>query len=242
MRQLSDLTDVDDPAWPALQEEFANSSTPVEVLPAADPEQGRACLLQLQVSARSWLGALALHSGGLVVDGGWLRVYGGATSGAHGLPGLSQVNRFPAAFDPSWRPADGLVVGHDVLGGVFALNGHDPAASRRPGDPGQMLYFAPDSLEWEALEMGYGTWLTWLLSGRLDQFYDGLRWPGWQGEAAALAPSQGLSVYPFLWSAEAQADLAATSRRAVPMAELLGVSSDFCRQFGPHNPGFLGSA
>ncbi|WP_331721113.1 DUF2625 domain-containing protein [Streptomyces sp. NBC_00454] len=248
MRQLSELTDVDEPAWPLLQEQFANSSAPLESLPARAPEQGRACLLQLQVTARSWLGALALNSGGLTVDGGWLRVYGGATGDRDGLPALpgalpslAQVNDFPAAFDPAWHPAAGLIVGHDVLGGVFALNGHDPAASGRPGDPGQMLYFAPDSLEWEALEMGYGAWLTWLLSGSLAQFYDGLRWPGWQAEAAALEPSQGIAVYPYLWSKEAHADLAATSRRAVPMTELLGLSRDFCLQFGPNDPGFLGS-
>ncbi|MFJ9740939.1 DUF2625 family protein [Streptomyces sp. NPDC101166] len=53
----------------------------------------------------------------------------------------------------------------------------------------------------------------WLLSGQLETFYDGLRRPGWREEAAALALSEGISVYPFLWSEEAHADLAATSRR-----------------------------
>ncbi|MGW6206150.1 DUF2625 family protein [Streptomyces sp. NPDC055089] len=67
MRQLSELTDVDDPAWPVLQEEFANSSAPVEALPG-DPGQGRACPLRLRVGARSAVGALVLHSGGLVAD------------------------------------------------------------------------------------------------------------------------------------------------------------------------------
>lgn len=104
-----------------------------------------------------------------------------------------------------------------------------------------MLYFAPDSLEWEAMEMGYGTWLTWLLSGRLDQFYDGLRWPGRQREAQSLELSQGIAVYPFLWSKEAQADPAATTRTPVPLTELLALSGDFCRQTGPGDPGFLGS-
>ncbi|MFI7361678.1 hypothetical protein ACIBO4_05990 [Streptomyces sp. NPDC050149] len=38
MRQLSELTDVDDPAWPVLQDEFAGSSVPVDVLPGeGDP-------------------------------------------------------------------------------------------------------------------------------------------------------------------------------------------------------------
>lgn len=104
-----------------------------------------------------------------------------------------------------------------------------------------MLYFAPDSLEWEALETGYGTGLPWLLSGRLDQFYDGLRRPGRQSEAQSLGLSRGIAVYPFLRPQEAHADPASTTRTPVPMTELLGLSSEFCRQPGADGPGFLGS-
>ncbi|MBT2233931.1 DUF2625 family protein [Nonomuraea sp. NEAU-A123] len=241
MRELSELNDGDDPAWPGLQEEFATTSVPLKVLPG-DPEQGRSCLSQLQVSVESYLGALALHSGGLILDGGWLRVFGGSTmTGADALPSLAQVNCFPAAFDPGWRPADGLIVAQDILGGVFALNGHDAAKAGRPGTPGQVIYFAPDSLEWQALEMGYGTWLTWLLTGRLEQFYGGLRWPGWRAEVRVLSPAQGIAFYPFLWSDEAHANLAATTRRPVPVMELLRMNADFCQQLGVNSPGFLGS-
>ena len=49
-----------------------------------------------------------------------------------------------------------------------------------------------------------------------------------------------MSVVPFLWSKEAHDDLAATSRRAVPMMELLGLNEDFCNQMGLPEPGFLG--
>lgn len=174
------------------------------------------------------------------MDDGWVRVFGGGSAVGGSLPSMGQVNGFPAAFDPAWHPAAGLVVGHDVVGGVFTLNGHDPAAVGRPGAPGQMTYFAPDTLAWEALEMGHSAWVSWLLSGRLETFYDGLRWPGWREEAAALVPSQGITVFPFLWSKEAHADLAATSRRAVPMREVLGVAVDFAKRMGPDDPGFIG--
>ncbi|MFJ4845680.1 MULTISPECIES: DUF2625 family protein [unclassified Streptomyces] len=241
MRGLDELTDVDDPVWPHLREAFAAATVPLEVLPADDAE-GRRCLLQMQVTARSTLGGLTLRTGGLLVDGGWLRVFGGGTGpGSDGLPSLGRVNDFPAAFDPAWHPATGLVVGHDVLGGVFALNGHDPAAGGRPGVPGQMSWFAPDTLEWEALDMGHSGWISWLLAGGLQPFYEELRWPGWREETAALSPSQGISVYPFLWSKEAHADPAATSRRPVPMREVLGVARDFARRTGPADPGFLGT-
>lgn len=240
MRELGELVDVEEPAWPMVLEQITASPTPVEVLPVDASRAGR-CLVQLQVTVRSCLGAVVFYTGGLSVDGGWLRVFGGSQSrGAAGLPSLSQVNRFPSVVEPEWRPAGGLVLAHDVLGGVFALNGLDPAAAGRPGQPGEMVYFAPDRLGWEALGFGHGAWVAWLLSERLDQFYEDLRWPGWQEEVAALGGSEGISVYPFLWTAEAQRDLIATSRRAVPMAELLGVCGDLCRQLGLPEPGFLG--
>lgn len=239
MREIDELTQVDDPAWPELQEAFAASAVPVRVL-AADPAEGHRSVLQMQVTARSTLGALAWHCGGLVLDDGWVRVFGGGSGASGGLPSLAQVNRFPDAFDPDWFPGTGLVVGQDALGGVFTLNGHDPAASGRPGAPGQMTYFAPDTLEWEAMDMGHSSWILWLLSGRLETFYDGLRRPGWREEADALDLSQGISVYPFLWTEEAHTDPAANSWQAVPMREVLGVAADFARQLGPADPGFLG--
>ncbi|MFJ5228935.1 DUF2625 domain-containing protein [Kitasatospora sp. NPDC088391] len=240
MRTIEELTDVDDPAWPELRDLLAGAAVPVRVLPA-DPVEGARCLLQTQVTARSTLGALTLHTGGLLVDGGWLRVFGGGRAdGPEGVPGLGQVNGFPAEFDPAWYPADGLVVGHDVLGGVFVLNGHDPAAAHRPGAPGQVVYFAPDTLAWEALGIGHSGWIGWLLSGGSTAFYQGLRWPGWEEETAGLTPGQGISTYPFLWSEEAAADLSTTSRRAVPMREVLGLAADFARQTGASVPGFLG--
>lgn len=241
MRELSQLIDVEEPAWPELRETLDASPVSVEVLPA-DGDLGRASILQLQVTARSYLGAVVLHCGGLLVDDGWVRVFGSPASGAaHGAPGLAGMNQFPGRFDPAWRPETGLVVAHDVLGGVFALNGAAPDGADRPGAPGEVVYFAPDSLRWEALGAGHSAWLAWLVSGALDEFYATLRWPGWKEEVRALNSSQGLSVFPPLWSAEARRDISATSRRAVPMGELLGVARDSCRQFDGVDPGFLGA-
>ncbi|MFC8263970.1 DUF2625 domain-containing protein [Streptomyces sp. NPDC057291] len=238
MRELSQLIDVEEPAWPELREALGAGPVSVEVLPP-DDDLGRASLLQLQVTARSYLGAFVLHCGGLLVDGGWLRVFGSPADGA--VPSLARVNQFPGALDPAWQADPGLVVAHDVLGGVFALNGGAPANADRPGAAGEMVYFAPDSLRWETLGVGHSAWMAWLVSGALDEFYADLRWPGWKDEIQALHSVQGLSLFPPLWSAEARRDLSATSRRAVPMAELLGVARDSCRQFDGVDPGFLGA-
>lgn len=240
VRALAELIAADDPAWAHTAELIAESVVPVEVLPP-DRAQCEACLHQLQVSTRSALGSVALNTGGMLVDHGWLRVYGGCGT-AGGMPGLAEINEFPAEPDPSGVPPQGLVIGHDILGGVFALNLATSPACGRPGEPGEVVYFAPDSLRWEPMEGGYGSWLSWMFSGTFGRFYQSLRWPGWEAETAALHPRQGLSVIPFLWSSEARHDLAATSRRPAAMRELLSLHHEFLRQVtGDPDPGFLGS-
>ncbi|AVT35572.1 DUF2625 family protein [Plantactinospora sp. BB1] len=220
MRPVDDLIHTPDPAWPVLEAELAALGPAVEVLPV-DPEAGRACLHRLQVTARSRLGALALHTGGRLVDGGWLRVLGGG-SPERGLPSLAEANGLPG----DGQPPAALLVGHDVLGGRFEVSGADPAAIGRPGEPGEVCYFAPDSLEWEELGCGHGAWLSWIAAGGTAEFYESQRWPGWRAEVEQLPASHGLAVYPFLWSSEAHDDLAATARRPAPLRELFAIQDE----------------
>lgn len=240
LRGLDELTGVDEPAWPLLEEELRAAKVPVEVLDA-DPGRAAATLLQTQVTVRSYLGAFLFRTGGLLVDDGWLRVYGSpAAHNDRRLPGLARVNGYPAEPDAAWRPAGALVVAHDVLGGTFAVQGGTEEETGLPGRPGEIVYFAPDSLRWDAVGAGYGAWLSWLLDGGTEEFYEGLRWPGWRDEVPGLTGGEGLSLYPPLWSAEAHQDLAATSRAVVPLGELLGFARDTSLQLDGADPGFLG--
>ncbi|WP_198680384.1 DUF2625 family protein [Lentzea terrae] len=75
MRSIVELVDVDDPGWPVVTEALAEVD---HVVLPPDSEACRATLLQLQVTARSLLGAVTLNSGGLLLHHGWLRVYGGS--------------------------------------------------------------------------------------------------------------------------------------------------------------------
>lgn len=175
------------------------------------------------------------------MDHGWLRVYGSPDpTSPTALPGLATVNRFPDVPDETWAPSHGLVVAHDVLGGTFALNGGSPADVGRPGSPGEIIYFAPDTLDWLDLGAGYTAWLTWVLDGGLDEFTAGLRPPEWQAETEKLRGDQGLTVYPPLWSAEAHADLAAATRATAPVTEVLQYNRDSARQIDGTDPGPLG--
>jgi hypothetical protein len=124
-----------------------------------------------------------------------------------------------------------MLVGYDVLGGRFEVNGPDPEAIGRPGRQGDVCYFGPDTLEWESLGAGHGAWLSWIAEGGTSQFYESLRWPGWQEETSELPMAQGIAVYPFLWSREAHHDLAGTTRRPAPVDELFSLHDEFAGRF-----------
>ncbi|GAA4694070.1 DUF2625 family protein [Promicromonospora umidemergens] len=241
MRLFENLTATQEPAWPELQRLAREASATVEVL-APDETTCRRTLEQLQVTTRSYLGAVVVHSGGLLIDNGWLRVYGSPSLGEpRRMPSLAAVNGFPPTPRDTWFPAHGLVVAHDVLGGTYVLNGHDPEAVARPGRPGEMIYLAPDTLQWERLEGGHAAWLGWVLDGGLTDFTDGLRWEGWGAETRSLNGDRGLNFFPPLWTKEAHEDLGATSRAVVPMAELVGLARSTAAQIDGTDLGPLGT-
>src|SRR5262249_12873201 len=156
------------------------------------------------------LGALASETGGLLVDHGWLRLLGG---GAEPL-NLAMANGLET---PPEAPPSQLLVAFDVLGGKYAING-----GGLPGSPGEVCYFAPDEVAWGPREMGHLDLVLWSMWDRLEPFNAHLRWPGWQEEIAELGPDEGISVFPFPFTAEGQ-DLATVSRRKAPIAELLTI-------------------
>jgi hypothetical protein len=192
---------VDESSWPEIQEAVAAAPYPVTLLPA-DPGRAAATREALGMSTRSWLGAVVAHTGGLLIDHGWLRVLG---AGHGALPDVV------TELDPENRI---VTVGHDVLGGEFVWIQAEPDA------PPTVHHYAPDTLAWEDLGLGYAEWLHAMLRGSMTDFYDGLRWPGWETEVSALGLDQGLSLWPPPWTVEGK-DLASVSRRAIPIAELI---------------------
>ena len=220
-RSLNELRDVKDPAWPVLQGWIKNARNHTELLPT-EKLNGEATLVQLQVTAGSILGAVASETGGLLVDGGWLRILGAASTRLPG--GLNAWNGRgePSIAEPSLE--NGLIVGYDVLGGFFAVNG-----GAFNGPPGNVFYFAPDTLDWEDMRIGYSAFLRWVLDGDLAKFYETGRWPGWQEEVAPVDGDRGITVYPFLWAREG-GPVEKRHRGVVPMKELWAVQMDMRRQ------------
>ena len=200
MRTLNELLDRDDPAFPLIRQWAGEADIPVELLP---PSAGRDdVLLSLQVTTRSPLGAIAYETGGILVDDGWLRILGS---------GHGKLGRNIATWNEG-RAEGFLLVADDVLGGFFAING----GALGP-DQGKMYYFAPETLAWEALEIGFTAFVAWAFTRQLRQFYG--RPPGAAADFDEL-PLSGelcLTFYPFLWTQEGS--LKTSSRRAIPVAE-----------------------
>lgn len=209
-----------DPAWGGIRSLAGQnpSNTIVEVA----PRRGEGVLWRLQVTARSYLGALALNSGGVLADHGWFRLLGG---GSPHLVDLAAANDLGEPKDGDVPPAY-LLVGYDALGGRFAVDGGGLGVA-----PAEVCYFGPDSLCWGGLGGGHADFVNAALSGDLTAAFEPLRWPDWQEAVMRLLPDQGLSIYPPPFSRDGQ-DIAAASRRTVPIQELFNFYDDCARQLG----------
>jgi hypothetical protein len=221
MRPLEDLiVGGSDDAWNQVRAWQAASRRSVEILDCRRAD-GEAALLAAQVTTRSPMGALALHSGGILIDGGWLRFLGAGNERIGG--GLREWNESlgGAGLDPPVGEA--LLVAYDALGGWFAING-----GRWPDRLGAIRYLTPDATGWQSLDVGYSGLLEWSMSDDLDRFYEAQRWPTWQSEVGSLEPDEAISIYPPLgFEATPIAD---RSRRAVPARELWGLHQEIARQ------------
>ena len=216
-RTLQELIDRGQPGWPLVKGWLATAKNQVVVLEAEIRAREEA-LVRLQVTSRSPLGAVALETGGVLVDGGWVRVLGADSPSMQGLVGWNGLD------GPNQAVPGALLVAHDAVGGFFALNGGKWAASM-----GGVFYWGQDTLDWTDLGTGYSAWLQWLFQSDLDQFYSELRWPGWRDEVRTLSPDQGIAVYPFLWAREG-GPVGSRTRSPVPMRELWALSHDMAEQ------------
>ena len=124
---LAELTSVDDPAGPLLREWLEAGQVDAQIL-AVEPERCDQCLVGMQVTLRSVLGALAYETGGLLIDHGWLRLLGGG----HGtLPSLYEA----LGLNEGSTAPEYFVLGWDVVGGE-AREGRRASCSSRGGCSG----------------------------------------------------------------------------------------------------------
>ena len=113
------------------------------------------------------------------------------------------------------------LIAYDILGGLFAINIEKLNS---------IEYFAPDTLEWEDLEIDYKEFLYWVMTNQLDTFYQELIAPDLLTLDLSLEKNEVVLTYPFIWSMEYTPS--GSVRKIVPFKELLEMNANFCRQFG----------
>ena len=221
MRTLEELINKEEPAWDLIQEWLQEAINTYEVLPR-DAKRAETELLNAQITTRSPMGAILYETGGILINGGWIRLLG---SGSERLDrGMFQWKK-GKTFEHYGQPPAFLLVADDILGGLFAING----GAFGQDDLGQIYYLAPDTLSWEPMNCGYSEFVCWTLEGDIDLFYEPYYWKGWQEEVPKLNGNQVFSFFPFLWTKEGQ-QIEAVSRKVVPIEESYRLTMDMQRQ------------
>jgi hypothetical protein len=219
MRSLNELIDTRDPGIEKIREWMTDADAVNDCILLPPSEHRDAVLLETQVTTRSTMGAIAYETGGILVDSGWLRFPGS------GHPNLSRTL-------PGWnkgRSNGFYLVADDAVGGFFAVNGGAFGT-----DVKNMYYWAPDSLEWEPMNVGFTDFFVWSLSERLAKFYETLRWPLWREETAALSGDQCFSFCPFLWTEEGS--ISTSDRAQVPVQEAYDLKTHLLRHLSEKEP------
>ncbi|MDO4259905.1 MAG: DUF2625 family protein [Actinomycetaceae bacterium] len=191
--------------WDELVEEVSRSTNNARILPLSH-NRGPELAASIHVSEKSTLGSMIMNCGGILVDHGWLRLLAGGTDL---LPDV-------IAASGGGTPTSHIIVGHDILGGLFAIDGGGLGINS-----GEVCYFAPDSLEWEGLNIGHTSFIYWALSGpNYHKFYSSWRWEGWEKEIQEFPLDRGIFVFPFLCSVGGTPDWETLTRKDVPISEL----------------------
>jgi len=222
IRPVDELINKADPGWSLVKEWIDSAKNKVEILPV-DTVKAREALYQTQVTTRSPMGAVIYMTGGLLVDGGWIRILGSGCSNLNRtLPGWNKGKSFKEFGEaPSF-----LLIADDAVGGFFLIN-----AGRFGKDVGKIYYLAPDNLEYEPLDLTYSEFLQFCFNNDLEKFYDGLRWTNWRSEVSKLQGDQVFNFYPFLWTKEGK-DINKNKRKAVPVEEQYSLNLDLRKQLG----------
>lgn len=203
MKSIDELIDTDEPGWALVSKWIKKAKNKIEVLPV-DVERAKTTLIATQVTTRSPMGAVIYHSGGILVDGGWIRILGS---------GCKRLDRSLSEWNKMAGSHDFLLIADDAVGGFFILNGGGLGK-----DIGKIYYFSPDTLEYEPLDVTYSQFLDFCFNNNLNDFYKNLRWDNWQSDVKNIDGNQVFNFVPFLWTKEGR-DINKNSRKAVPVLE-----------------------
>lgn len=100
------------------------------------------------------------------------------------------------------------------MGRGFAVN-----IDNEINDESNIFYFAPDTLEWEDLDMNYQQFLIWICTDEFIEFHSSFFWKDINNDISVLDENNAILVYPFLWANECELETA--SKKQISIIELL---------------------
>lgn len=192
MRTLDELLDREDSALPILREWIDDPAGNGGILAPPVKTVAVQTLVHLQVTTRSTLGAVAYETGGISIADGLLRLLG--SSAERSLIQSARIAGCP--LDGSYP--DVLIVGDDVFGGLFALNGGRFGAERQ----GQIFHLPADDIFWVPLGIGHSDFVHRCVTRDLSILYASLTYLDVFARRPLPAFNATFSFYPFLWTKE----------------------------------------
>ena len=212
MRTLDQLINTEDDGWIFVLDWKKEAKNFIEILPIKSKESAENELLNSQVTTRSPMGAIIYHSGGILIDGGWIRILG---SGNTDLRGMMEWN-LGKTYQKQGQQLPYLLIADDIIGGFFALN----SGGLSKDGIGKVFYFAPDTLEWEEVSgFGYSDFIHFCFTEDLNKFYKELRWKTWKDDIKNASGNKAFSFIPFLFTKEGN-DIEKVSKKLVSISEI----------------------
>ncbi len=200
--------------WKEILDIVYKSNKNIEVI-AGSKELGVEECINLNIPEDSVLYSVVTNSNGIIINN-WIRLWGQNSNDNHG------VGYYNALFQ---NDIEGLfLVGSDVLGGLFAIN-----LNKFNEGNNLIWYFAPDTLDWECMDMQYNEFLAWSMQGDIDEFYSTMRWNNWKDDVKNIGINYALLIYPFLWARECDIEMA--SKKVVSIDELININLICLRKY-----------
>jgi len=180
-----------------------------------DKKQGEKECNKLNIPSESVLYSVVTNSNGIVINN-WIRLWGQSSKNNYGVGyyNTQYIDDIKGMF----------LVASDVLGGLFAIN-----ITKFARGINNIWYFAPDTLEWECMDMQYNEFLAWSLQGDTDEFYSTMRWKNWEEDVKNIGINYALLIYPFLWAKECDIDKA--SKKKVSIDEIIKINFECQKKF-----------
>lgn len=169
-------------------------------------------LNNLNINENSVLGQVIINTGGIFIEN-YIRLFGsGDEENSYNIYKYNlELKKY---FDDNI-----IIIGNDIFGGLFSLN----------KEKNNILYFAPDTLEWEDLDITYKEFIKFVTSEKIDEFYKSYKWSTFQEDIKKVKFNEGILIYPFLWSNEC--NIEKVKKDIVPFSELLQINIEFKKRF-----------